>query len=104
MPFATRHHLRRGLPRLLGIAHRVAAFDNLSKRPHGNLRTTDYSVVLMLWPFSSAARLVFRREVNLVLRVSRTWTVMVMPPLIAALAPDLTRSAVGGLVFRRPWF
>jgi O-antigen ligase len=85
---------------LLGIAQfGLLHFDNLSKRPHGNLtHYMTYSGVLMLVACAAAARLVFRREGTTFLGGSRTWTVLVMPALIVALALTFTRSAWVGLV------
>ena len=78
-----------------GLLH----FDNLSKRPHGSLtHYMTYSGVLMLVACAAAARLVFRREGTPFLGGSRTWTVLVMPALIVALALTFTRSAWIGLV------
>jgi O-antigen ligase len=85
---------------ILGIAQfGLLHFDNLSKRPHGNLtHYMTYSGVLMLVACAAAARLVFRREGTTFLGGSRTWTVLVMPALIVALALTFTRSAWVGLV------
>jgi O-antigen ligase len=88
------------LSALLGIAQfGLLHFDNLSKRPHGNLtHYMTYSGVLMLVACAAAARLVFRREGTTFFGGSRTWTVLVMPALIVALALTFTRSAWVGLV------
>ena len=78
-----------------GLLH----FDNLSKRPHGTLtHYMTYSGVLMLVACAAAARLVFRKEGTHFFGGSRTWTVLVMPALIVALALTFTRSAWVGLV------
>jgi O-antigen ligase len=88
------------LSALIGIAQfGLLHFDNLSKRPHGNLtHYMTYSGVLMLVACAAAARLVFRREGTTFFGGSRTWTVLVMPALIVALALTFTRSAWVGLV------
>ena len=80
---------------LIGIAQfGLLHFDNLSHRPHGSLsHYMTYSGVLMLVACAAAARLVFRREGTHFLGGSRTWTVLVMPALIVALALTFTRSA-----------
>ncbi|HWJ57720.1 MAG TPA: O-antigen ligase family protein [Vicinamibacterales bacterium] len=85
---------------LIGIAQfGLLHFDNLSHRPHGSLsHYMTYSGVLMLVACAAAARLVFRREGTHFLGGSRTWTVLVMPALIVALALTFTRSAWVGLV------
>jgi len=85
---------------LIGIAQfGLLHFDNLSRRPHGSLsHYMTYSGVLMLVACAAAARLVFRREGTHFLGGSRTWTVLVMPALIVALALTFTRSAWVGLV------
>ena len=88
------------LSALIGIAQfGLLHFDNLSHRPHGSLsHYMTYSGVLMLVACAAAARLVFRREGTHFLGGSRTWTVLVMPALIVALALTFTRSAWVGLV------
>ncbi len=88
------------LSALIGIAQfGLLHFDNLSKRPHGSLtHYMTYSGVLMLVACAAAARLVFRREGTHFFGGSRTWTVLVMPALIVALALTFTRSAWVGLV------
>ena len=88
------------LSAIIGIAQfGLLHFDNLSKRPHGNLtHYMTYSGVLMLVACAAAARLVFRREGTAFFGGSRTWTVLVMPALIVALALTFTRSAWVGLV------
>lgn len=85
---------------LIGIAQfGLLHFDNLSHRPHGSLsHYMTYSGVLMLVACAAAARLVFRREGTHFLGGSRTWTVLVMPALVVALALTFTRSAWVGLV------
>ena len=78
-----------------GLLH----YDNLSQRPHGSLtHYMTYSGVLMLVACAAAARLLFRREGTHFFGGSRTWTVLVMPALIVALALTFTRSAWVGLV------
>jgi O-antigen ligase len=78
-----------------GLLH----YDNLSQRPHGSLtHYMTYSGVLMLVACAAAARLLFRREGTQFFGGSRTWTVLVMPALIVALALTFTRSAWVGLV------
>jgi len=88
------------LSALIGIAQfGLLHFDNLSRRPHGSLsHYMTYSGVLMLVACAAAARLVFRREGTQFFGGSRTWTVLVMPALIVALALTFTRSAWVGLV------
>ena len=88
------------LSALIGIAQfGLLHFDNLSKRPHGSLtHYMTYSGVLMLVACAAAARLVFRKEGTHFFGGSRTWTVLVMPALIVALALTFTRSAWVGLV------
>ena len=88
------------LSALIGIAQfGLLHFDNLSRRPHGSLsHYRTYSGVLMLVACAAAARLVFRREGTQFFGGSRTWTVLVMPALIVALALTFTRSAWVGLV------
>ncbi|MEO5821537.1 MAG: O-antigen ligase family protein [Vicinamibacteraceae bacterium] len=88
------------LSALIGIAQfGLLHYDNLSQRPHGSLtHYMTYSGVLMLVACAAAARLVFRRDGTTFLGGSRTWTVLVMPALIVALALTFTRSAWVGLV------
>ena len=88
------------LSALIGIAQfGLLHFDNLGQRPHGSLtHYMTYSGVLMLVACAAAARLVFRREGAHFFGGSRTWTVLVMPALIVALALTFTRSAWVGLV------
>jgi O-antigen ligase len=85
---------------LLGISQfGLLHFDNLSKRPHGSLtHYMTYSGVLMLVACAAAARLVFRHRGTTLFGGERTWTVLVMPALIVALAVTFTRSAWVGLV------
>jgi O-antigen ligase len=85
---------------LEGIAQfGLLRYDNLSQRPHGTLsHYMTYSGVLMLVACAAAARLLFRREGSPFFGGSRTWTVLVMPALIVALALTFTRSAWVGLV------
>ena len=72
---------------LYGIAqYGLLHFDNLGRRPHGFLtHYMTYSGVLMLVTCAAAGRLLYRRS-------DRTWTALVMPALIVALALTLTRS------------
>jgi len=88
------------LSALIGIAQfGLLHFDNLNQRPHGSLsHYMTYSGVLMLVACAAAARLVFRRQGTHFFGGSRTWTVLVMPALIVALALTFTRSAWVGLV------
>jgi O-antigen ligase len=88
------------LSALIGIAQfGLLHFDNLSRRPHGSIsHYMTYSGMLMLVACAAAARLVFRREGTHFFGGSRTWTVLVMPALIVALALTFTRSAWVGLV------
>jgi O-antigen ligase len=73
-----------------GLLH----FDNLSNRPRGTLsHYMTYSGVLMLVACAAAARLVYRKDGKHLLGGSRTWTAMVMPALMVALAFTFTRSA-----------
>ena len=88
---------------LIGIAQfGLLHFDNLSRRPHGSLtHYMTYSGVLMLVACAAAARLVFRREGTHFFGGSRTWTVLVMPALIVALA--LTSRAAPGSGWSPAW-
>jgi O-antigen ligase len=72
---------------LYGIAqYGLLKFDNLGRRPHGFLtHYMTYSGVLMLVTCAAAGRLLYRRS-------DRTWTALVMPALLVALALTLTRS------------
>ena len=81
------------------VQYGVLHYDNLGQRPQGALtHYMTYSGVLMLVACAAAARLVFRREGTTFFGGSRTWTVLVMPALIVALALTFTRSAWVGLV------
>jgi O-antigen ligase len=72
---------------LIGITqYGLFHFDNLGRRPRGSLsHYMTYSGVLMLVTCAAAGRLLYRRS-------DRTWTALVMPALIVALALTLTRS------------
>ena len=81
------------------VQYGMLHYDNLGQRPDGTLsHYMTYSGVLMLVACAAAARLVFRREGTTFLGGTRTWTVLVMPALIVALALTFTRSAWVGLV------
>ena len=69
------------------IQYAVLHFDNLGQRPQGAMsHYMTYSGLLMLVITAAAARLVFARQ-------GRTWSALVMPALIVALALTLGRSA-----------
>jgi O-antigen ligase len=81
------------------IQYAILNFDHLQRRVQGSLsHYMTYSGVLMLVACAAAARLVFRKEGTHFFGGSRTWTVLVMPALIVALALTFTRSAWVGLV------
>jgi O-antigen ligase len=83
------------LSAIIGIAQfGILHYDNLGLRPRGNLtHYMTYSGVLMLVACAAAARLVYRRDGTHLFGGSRTWTALVMPALLVALALTFTRSA-----------
>jgi O-antigen ligase len=69
------------------VQYGVFQYDHLGRRPQGTLgHYMTYSGLLMLVAGAAAARLLYRSE-------DRTWTALVMPALIVALALTFTRSA-----------
>jgi O-antigen ligase len=75
------------------VQYAILNFDNLGQRVQGSLtHYMTYSGVLMLVACTAAARIMFRRH-------DRTWTALVMPALLVALALTMTRNAwVGACV------
>jgi O-antigen ligase len=75
------------------VQYAILNFDNLGQRVQGSLtHYMTYSGVLMLVACTAAARIMFRRQ-------DRTWTALVMPALLVALALTMTRNAwVGACV------
>jgi O-antigen ligase len=69
------------------IQYGLLHYDNLGRRPEGAMsHYMTYSGLLMLVICAAAARLIFGRQ-------GRTWTSVVMPALVVALAVTLGRSA-----------
>jgi O-antigen ligase len=69
------------------VQYGVLQYDHLGRRPQGALgHYMTYSGLLMLVAGAAAARLLYRSE-------DRTWTALVMPALVVALALTFTRSA-----------
>jgi O-antigen ligase len=75
------------------VQYAILNFDHLGRRVQGSLtHYMTYSGVLMLVACAAAARIMFRRQ-------DRTWSALVMPALLVALALTMTRNAwVGACV------
>jgi hypothetical protein len=68
------------------VQYGVLEYDNLGRRAQGSLgHYMTYSGLLMLVTCAACARVLFTRE--------RTWPLLIMPALIAALAASFSRSA-----------
>ena len=69
------------------VQYAILNFDHLGRRVQGSLtHYMTYSGVLMLVACAAAARIMFRRQ-------DRTWSALVMPALLVALALTMTRNA-----------